>query len=357
MFCKIIWFCTKKFNIYFFQGITAYYEGVCRLNDQLQEREEQILKLTRQTKRHRDRSNGDGKQASNGDASESHLPPCSVPDLEEILRLPLANLERELFVSRQEYRQLVASIDATIAESKRIQADLTAIQERCSAGDIYITTLETDLETAECEGEQLQREFDWILSLPPSAFASQEMLDWLKKDRQYGEMFESDSEFGLELTTSSSINISSCSPEGDGDDSNILLPDQIHPSVMAGANHRNIGHHIGSTANNVTTTIGRQSRPNTDTNVRSCSTGSTSSGISVGDNQSLTQSPEPSVGSSGVKCSPSPPALPPKQRNMILAPPRSVVGKDCQEDNNSDTGLSSLNSSGEEQIYCLDTLV
>ena len=27
-----------------------------------------------------------------------------------------------------------------------------------------------------------QREFDWILTLPPSAFASPEMLDWLKRD-------------------------------------------------------------------------------------------------------------------------------------------------------------------------------
>ena len=28
----------------------------------------------------------------------------------------------------------------------------------------------------------LQREFDWILTLPPSAFASPEMLEWLKRD-------------------------------------------------------------------------------------------------------------------------------------------------------------------------------
>ena len=47
------------------------------------------------------------------------------------------------------------------------------------AGDIYINNLLTDLQTAETEGQELQKEFDWILTLPPSAFASQEMLDWL----------------------------------------------------------------------------------------------------------------------------------------------------------------------------------
>ena len=50
------------------------------------------------------------------------------------------------------------------------------------AGDIYINNLLTDLQTAETEGQELQKEFDWILTLPPSAFASQEMLDWLRRD-------------------------------------------------------------------------------------------------------------------------------------------------------------------------------
>ena len=341
-----------------FQGLTKYIEGVCRINDQLQEKEEQILKLTRQTKRQRDRgsSSRDGNTGSRESSSDPHLPPSSVPDLEQILRLPLANLERELQMSRQEYRTLVASIDATISESKRIQADLEAIQGRCSAGDIYITNLESDLETAECEGEQLQREFDWILSLPPSAFASQEMLEWLKKDRQLGDLFESDSELGLEITASC-INVSSSSAAvSPDDDSNILLPDQVHPArVKTGVNVQ--------TSNNISSPGGRiDSRHKADPG-RSCSTGSTgstSSGISV-DTQSMA-SPEPSStsfssnnssGSAKLKIgSPSPPALPPK-RSILLKHSHSKV----EEDNNSDTGLSSLNSSGEEQIYCLDTLV
>ena len=53
-----------------------------------------------------------------------------------------------------------------------------------------------DLERAESEGDQLQREFEWIQSLPPSAFASQQMLDWLRKDLNE---FDSDSELGLEM--------------------------------------------------------------------------------------------------------------------------------------------------------------
>ncbi len=156
-----------------------------------------------------------------------------------------------------------------------------------------------DLERAESEGEQLQREFDWIQSLPPSAFASQQMLDWLRKDLNE---FDSDSELGLEITTSS---------ESSPNQSDILLPDQVHPT--------------------------RTTDP-----TRSSSTGSTSSGISS-DIHSLV-SPEPSLVKS---VSPLPP-LPPKR--VLIKP--EFKDEDC----NSDTGLSSLNSTGEDQ-FSLDTLV
>ena len=156
-----------------------------------------------------------------------------------------------------------------------------------------------DLERAESEGEQLQREFEWIQSLPPSAFASQQMLDWLRKDLNE---FDSDSELGLEITNSS---------ESSPNQSNILLPDQVHPA--------------------------RTTDP-----TRSSSTGSTSSGISS-DIHSLV-SPEPSLLKSG---SPLPP-LPPKRLLSKL----EYKDEDC----NSDTGLSSLNSTGEDQ-FSLDTLV
>ena len=90
------------------------------------------------------------------------------------------------------------------------------------AGDIYIKSLLTDLTTAEKEGLELQKEFDWILSLPPSAFASAEMLEWLRRDSQEE---DTDSELGLELScqenSSSPSSSSSCRP---------LLPDQVHPS-------------------------------------------------------------------------------------------------------------------------------
>lgn len=84
------------------------------------------------------------------------------------------------------------------------------------AGDIYIRSLLTDLQSAESEGAELQKEFDWILSLPPSAFASQEMLDWLKltdlsSDCSGG---ETDSELGLE-------------PGSPAHRGAVLLPDQV----------------------------------------------------------------------------------------------------------------------------------
>ena len=55
--------------------------------------------------------------------------------------------------------------------SKNIfKPELNYFQERKLAGDIYINNLLTDLKTAEAEGAELQKEFDWILTLPPSAF-------------------------------------------------------------------------------------------------------------------------------------------------------------------------------------------
>ena len=91
-------------------------------------------------------------------------------------------------------------------------------QERKLAGDIYIKSLLSDLTTAENEGLELQKEFDWILSLPPSAFASPEMLEWLRRDSQEE---DTDSELGLELSCQENSSPSSCRP---------LLPDQVHPS-------------------------------------------------------------------------------------------------------------------------------
>ena len=271
----------KLITFYLFQSLSGYLEQISKLNLELERREQEILNLNLKTKRQRDRVGPD--------------PGHSPPDLEEILRLPLASLERELFMSRHEYTQLVASVDKTILESKRVQSELAGLGERCAAGAIYINTLESDLESAESEGAQLQREFEWIVSLPPSAFASQEMLDWLKKDLNE---YDSDSELGLEI---------SASQDGSPDSSTILLPDQRHPAKDP---------------------------------TRSSSTGSTSSGISS-DIHSLV-SPLPSI----VKSKSPIPPLPPKRMQKVFK----------EDDCNSDTGLSSLNSSAEDQ-YQFDTLV
>merc|ERR1719438_717782 len=138
-----------------------------RLNADLTSKEEEILKLNQRTRSLSER------QKSNK---------VVVPELEEILNLPVATLERQLCLSRSEVETLITAINSTMDESKRIERDLISIQERKLAGDIYINNLMTDLETAETEGQELQKEFDWILTLPPSAFASQEMLDWLRRD-------------------------------------------------------------------------------------------------------------------------------------------------------------------------------
>ena len=95
------------------------------------------------------------------------------------------------------------------------------------AGDIYINNLLTDLKTAETEGVELQKEFDWILTLPPSAFASKEMLEWLRKDMimQGADEGDTDSEFGLELTCQDPSTRTNT-----GVNTSVLLPDQVHPS-------------------------------------------------------------------------------------------------------------------------------
>merc|ERR1712173_344381 len=214
----------------------------------------------------------------------------------------------------------------------------------------------------------IQREFDWILTLPPSAFASPEMLEWLKRDLAAASSAASnsgdtDSELGLELSHSCAMadrlqfsDLKDTSVE----ERHILLPDQIHPML--------------------------NSSPNTSSEnpTRSSSTGSTSSGFSS-DIHSL-QSPEPTK-----------PPLPPKRGISSMAGSSSntsasesvklqsweqtsksgqegtsslhifgsplvrqgvkkVLVDEEEEDCNSDTGLSSLNSSADDQFQ-LDTLV
>lgn len=259
-----------------------------KINTDLTVKEEEMLKLNQRTRSLSERLKSTA---------------VVVPELEEIFRLPRGTLERELCLSRDEVESLIEAINNTIEESKKIESDLISIQERKVAGDIYIKSLLSDLSTAENEGLELQKEFDWILSLPPSAFASPEMLEWLRRDSQEE---DTDSELGLELSCQENSSPSSCRP---------LLPDQVHPS-----------------------------RPD---QTRSSSTGSTSSGISS-DLQSLV-SPEPdskSSSSSSIK-----PQLPPKRRLTL-----KLEEKFPDEDNNSDTGLSSLNSTAEDQFQ-LDTLV
>ena len=51
---------------------------------------------------------------------------------------------------------LIAAITSTMDESRKVERDLLAIQERQAAGDIYIRSLLTDLQSAEHEGDELQ---------------------------------------------------------------------------------------------------------------------------------------------------------------------------------------------------------
>lgn len=289
---------------------TEALDRLTRINGDLTTQEEEILKLNQRTRSLSER------QKSNK---------VVVPELEEIVRTPLAALEKELCLSRREVETLITAINSTMDESKRIERDLISIQERKLAGDIYINNLMTDLETAETEGQELQKEFDWILTLPPSAFASQEMLDWLRRDTAAlaGDTEgDTDSELGLEISPEPRVTGARSRPHP----GTVLLPDQVHPSPDQ---------------------------------ARSSSTGSTSSGISS-DLHSLV-SPEPdskSSSSSSLK-----PPLPPKRLAPSLAPGLKLpdagekfLTAGDNDDNNSDTGLSSLNSSAEEQ-YTLDTLV
>merc|ERR550525_1710324 len=141
-----------------------------------------------------------------------------------------------------------------------------------------------------------------------------EMLDWLRRDTAAlaGDTEgDTDSELGLELSPESRATGTRVRTHP----GTVLLPDQVHPSPPDQA--------------------------------RSSSTGSTSSGISS-DLHSLV-SPEPdskSSSSSSIK-----PQLPPKRRLSL-----KMEEKFNDEDNNSDTGLSPLNSTAEDQ-YQLDTLV
>ena len=112
-------------------------------------------------------------------------------------------------------------------------------QERKLAGDIYINNLLADLKTAENEGAELQKEFDWILTLPPSAFASKEMLDWLRKD-VHADDGDTDSELGLELScgdgntgVSGHVSGTRTRTRSTSNTGAVLLPDQVHPSPEA----------------------------------------------------------------------------------------------------------------------------
>lgn len=279
------------------------------LNIQLTRREEEMVKLNQRTRRHCERQ-------------KRNRASTPVPELEEILPMSLAALEKELCLSRHEVETLIEAINATMDESKKIERDLIAIEERKVAGDIYIRNLMTDLKTAENEGEELQKEFDWILTLPPSAFASKEMLEWLKRDLS-DSSGDTDSELGLDL---------SCQDPGSfsAQSRNVLLPDQIHPSP-------------GSTASDP---------------ARSSSTGSTSSGFSSDLQSLVSPEPERNLKSKGThQQSSKGPPLPPKRiQSLILPNSDTMKFPHDHDDCNSDTGLSSLNSSAEDP-YSLDTLV
>jgi len=191
---------------------TEALDKLTRVNGDLTSKEEEILKLNQRARSLSER------QKSNK---------VVVPELEDIVKMPLATLEKELQLSRHEVETLIEAINSTMEESKKIERDLISIQERKLAGDIYINNLLTDLKTAETEGVELQKEFDWILTLPPSAFASKEMLEWLRKDMimQGADEGDTDSEFGLELTCQDPSTRTNT-----GVNTSVLLPDQVHPS-------------------------------------------------------------------------------------------------------------------------------
>merc|ERR1719350_2372840 len=125
-----------------------------QVNLELTSREEEMVRLGQRTRRIQ----------AKGQESRT-----VVPELEELLSIPAEALQKELCLSREEVETLITAITSTMDESKKVERELVAIQERQAAGDIYIHSLLTDLQTAETEGAELQREFDWILTLPPSA--------------------------------------------------------------------------------------------------------------------------------------------------------------------------------------------
>ncbi len=110
--------------------LSRWLEKVVHLNGQIARREEEIHQLGQQTQRHGLRGVG----GSGGGLDKG----AQVPDLESILRMPLACLEKELGLSRTEFRHLMDTIAVTVAESQRIERDIMAIEERKLAGDIYI---------------------------------------------------------------------------------------------------------------------------------------------------------------------------------------------------------------------------
>jgi septal ring factor EnvC (AmiA/AmiB activator) len=110
--------------------LSRWLEKVVKINSQLARREEEILELVQKT-----RSCSSGKPLPQ---AQPPPPPAVVTELESILRMPLAALEKELMLSRKEFRQLLDTIAVTVSESQRIERDIIAIEERKLAGDIYI---------------------------------------------------------------------------------------------------------------------------------------------------------------------------------------------------------------------------
>ncbi len=100
-----------------------------KINSQLARREEEILELIQKTR---------VSSCSDHLAPPPPPPPAVAAELEAILRMPLAALEKELKLSRTEFRRLLDAIAVTVSESARIERDILAIEERKMAGDIYI---------------------------------------------------------------------------------------------------------------------------------------------------------------------------------------------------------------------------
>ncbi len=113
--------------------LSRWLEKVVHLNGQIARREEEIHQLVQKTQRY-----GGGVRGVGGGGGGGLDKGAQVPELESILRMPLACLEKELGLSRSEFRHLMDTIAVTVAESQRIERDIMAIEERKLAGDIYI---------------------------------------------------------------------------------------------------------------------------------------------------------------------------------------------------------------------------